>query len=279
LSVIVAAALPAFVAGAPSVAADTDAGRPDSGEAGTGSGSGAGSESDAAPTVSAQDYAGVWAQKRIQTAVVDFPVLGRSAVTTTTVLRLRMTASGRDLAVAVEACSIQQDTGLSIISVMFPEELVKRAGRFDANGSLRWEEGELRYFQPRRWLIFGARLADVEEDALPADATDERVLDQDGDGKPGVTVQVRGLVNADLYLVQRGWTTLRGVATGGNRIDGRIQWGEDHVVLGSNSALLTSLPGSVPDPEPDASSFRTTRIDESTDCAAIVADQEHLFAR
>ena len=229
--------------------------------------------------VSAAAYAGTWAQLRTQTAVADVPVLGHVRVTTTTILRLRMTASGRNLAVAVEACSIEQDAGIPLLEVRFPEDLVKRTGRFESTASLRREDGAVQFFQPRRWLVFGAELNDEDSDALPTDETDPRVTDQDEDGHPGVTVEVRGLLDADLYMVQRSWTSLRGTAEGTDRIDGRIQWGEDHAMLGSTSALLSSLPGSRPDPDPEASTFRTTRIGPEVDCAQIVARRDTLFVR
>jgi hypothetical protein len=235
-------------------------------------------DGDETEAASAEPYAGTWAQLRVQTAVVDLPLLGRSTVTTTTVLRLRLTASGRNLHVAAEACSIEQDTGTSLAEVEFPEKLVKHAGRFDTDAAVRREGGAVKFFQPRRWLLFGARLSDPGNDSLPTDPADEHVIDQDEDGEPGVTVRVRGLVDAELYLVQRAWTTLRGTATA-DRIDGLIQWGEEHSVLGSTSRLLSDLPPSRPDPDPQASSFRTTRIASDVDCAAILASRDTLFAR
>ncbi|MBI5500099.1 MAG: hypothetical protein HY907_07630 [Deltaproteobacteria bacterium] len=229
--------------------------------------------------VSAEPYAGTWAQLRVQTAVADVPVLGHLRVKTTTILRLRMYPSGHNLSVAVEACSMEQDAGIPLLKVRFPEDLVRRAGRFETSASLRREGDGVQFFQPRRWLVFGAHLEDEDADALPTDGADERVWDQDEDGHPGVTVEVRGLLDADLYLVQRSWTSLRGTVAGTDRIDGRIQWSEDHAVLGSTSSLLSSLPPSTPDPDPEASTFRTTRIDGDLDCAEIVAQRDTLFAR
>ena len=160
--------------------------------------------------VSAADYAGTWAQLRVQTARAVLPVIGEVKVTTSFVMRLTQTASGRNLAVSVEACAIEQDSGTSIVRTIFPPALVEKLGRFQGTASLREENGELRYFQGRRFMVFGARLENPESDALPAAADDERVVDADDDGHPGVTVQIRGMLNGDVYLVQRGWFTLRG---------------------------------------------------------------------
>ncbi|NMC70659.1 MAG: hypothetical protein GYA57_11415 [Myxococcales bacterium] len=229
--------------------------------------------------VSAADYAGTWAQLRVQTARAVLPVVGEVKVVTSFVLRLTQSASGRNLRVSVEACAVEQDSGTSLVRTIFPPALVEKMGRFETTASLREVDGELRYFQARRFLVFGARLEDPERDVLPVDASDERVVDADGDGHPGVTVQIRGMLNGDVYLVQRGWFTLRGTAAGGDRIDGRIEWGEDRSMLGSSNPLLPRIPESRPDNDPAASWFRTTRIDPSMTCAQILEQREALFAR
>jgi hypothetical protein len=46
-----------------------------------------------------------------------------------------------------------------------------------------------RYAPPPSVVVVGAELDDPENDALPTDETDPRVVDADGDGAPGVTVQ------------------------------------------------------------------------------------------
>lgn len=69
-------------------------------------------------------------------------------------------------------------------------------------------------------LVLGARLADPIASPLPA-ATSSRVLDQDGDGKPGVSITVRGYgdiyaamrVKLDLEMPLTGMTTTTGTAT------------------------------------------------------------------
>jgi len=231
------------------------------------------------PGVSAADYAGTWAQLRVQTARMVLPAIGEVRVVTSFVLRLTQSASGRHLRASVEACAVEQDTGTSLIRTIFPPALVEKTGRFETTASLREGNGELRYFQARRFLVFGARLDDPAHDPLPTDPSDDRVVDADGDGHPGVTVQIRGMVNGDVYLVQRGWFTLRGTAVGGDRMDGRIEWGEDRSVLGSSNPLLRRIPESRPDNDPASSWFRTTRIDPSMTCAQILEQRETLFAR
>jgi hypothetical protein len=233
---------------------------------------------DAPTSVSAADYAGTWAQLRVLSAIVDIPVLGEVTVTTTAVLRLTMTGEGRRLSIDGEACSLDQEMSTSLLRSAFPEALVRYAGRFTTSASLRAEDGEIRFFQPRRWMLFGARLEDPEHDALPTEAEDERVVDADRDGRPGVTVRFSGLVNGDVWLVQRQWSTMRGTVDG-ERIDGSIQWGEERAVLGATSVMLESQPPSRANPDAAASYFRMTRVETGDDCASILARRDTLFAR
>ena len=199
-------------------------------------------------------------------------------ITTTAVIRMTMTGSGRNLEISGQACAIEQEMDTSLLRSVFPEALARHAGRFETTASLRVEDGEIRFFQPRRWLIFGARLDDPEHEELPTDPADERVVDSDRDGKPGITVHFEGLASGDAYLVQRQWSTMRG-AVDGDHIDGRIQWGEERTVLDATSVLLKSQPPSRTDPDAAASYFRMTRVDEDADCAAILADRDTLFDR
>ena len=251
----------ALLAASPTAAAEADGGSPR-----------------AATAVVAAEYAGTWAQLRVLSALVTIPVLGEVTVTTTAVLRLTMTGEGRTLSIAGEACSLDQEMSTSLLDSIFPEGLVRNAGGFETSASLREEDGEIRFFQPRRWMIFGARLDDPAHDSLPTDPEDERVVDADRDGQPGVTVRFSGLVNGDVWLVQRQWSTMRGTVDG-DHIDGRIQWGEERSALGATSVLLETMPPSRTNPDAAASYFRMTRVGAGDDCAAILARRDTLFAR
>ena len=66
----------------------------------------------------------------------------------------------------------------------------------DEGAELVWERAET-------VVVVGAELDDPRADELPTTAEDERVIDQDNDGNPGVTAHVDGLITADVYFVQR----------------------------------------------------------------------------
>ena len=61
---------------------------------------------------------------------------------------------------------------------------------------------------------------------LPLDVEDERIFDQDGDGKPGVSLSietVQGNSICDVQVVQRTQFSLEGSVAANNRIEGTFK--------------------------------------------------------
>lgn len=87
-----------------------------------------------------------------------------------------------------------------------------------------------------------------ENPDLPADpASDPRVFDQDGDGKPGVTIHIEGLPiigSIDGYVVEKTITRESGIYMDPNRIEGTIDFysAEENVFDASNPAAKGNNP-------------------------------------
>ena len=64
------------------------------------------------------------------------------------------------------------------------------AGTMDA--SVHKVEQTVRLASGRGALVAGANLSDALNDALPSDESDERITDVDGDGNPGMTIEISG---------------------------------------------------------------------------------------
>jgi hypothetical protein len=60
------------------------------------------------------------------------------------------------------------------------------------NASVHTVEKTVRLATGRGALIAGADLSDILNDELPTDANDDRITDVDGDGKPGMTIEISG---------------------------------------------------------------------------------------
>lgn len=89
------------------------------------------------------------------------------------------------------------------------------------------------------WGVEG--LGDGE--AVPPSADDERVVDQEGDGNPGVTFPVttrNGRSICEVYVAQRIRAALEGRVRNARRIEGAAATGTDKAVLAASTELCAS---------------------------------------
>lgn len=126
--------------------------------------------------------------------------------------------------------------------------------------------------------VIGADLEDPENDPLPDDPEDARVTDPDGDGNPGATVQVRGMIDGEVYMVQRLVRELRGVLQADGTMRGQVVGGNESEVVGaSNVVLRTFTPKFEPDRDGDDNEFVWVPVVEGTSCEALAQEAARLF--
>lgn len=115
---------------------------------------------------------------------------------------------------------------------------------------------------------------------LPLSVEDERVFDQDGDGKPGVTLSietVQGNAICDVQVAQRTQFSLEGSVTTTTRIEGVFNVTPEQTVLSASSALCAT--GAV-EPSLARSRFELVRLpDDLTSCGAIRDNLERIRQR
>jgi hypothetical protein len=107
--------------------------------------------------------------------------------------------------------------------------------------------------------VAGAVLASPASDPLPASADDPRVIDEDHDGIPGITVQLNGLaIHGTLFSVQRQSTAVTASPVNGSRLSGTMVFLSTQNVLGSvpsGIADLYKMAVTSPDPDVTHSTF------------------------
>jgi hypothetical protein len=121
---------------------------------------------------------------------------------------------------------------------------------------------------------FGAVLASPT-DTLPTSATDANVIDEDGDGSPGITVVVTGVTSGTLFAVQLQTTAISAIAVAPDRVEGALTFTSEQNVLGSvpsTLATLYALGSSGADPVVCNSGFVMVKLTQSLDLDAGAVD-------
>lgn len=224
-----------------------------------------------------QGLEGAWAQRTVQAAVTDLPVLGQTATRTTTTFLLQAQLEDGGLTLSTTTCALEIDNGTELVRTLVPQALVDSLPVADRHATVAELEGVWVYEQASYTEVRGATLLDPVGDALPTTAEDPRVNDQDGDDKPGVTLVVTGLVDGEVYVVQRGTSALSGHATNANTIEGLVTWTAEQVTLGTDNPSLGTERPSRPD-SPEKSTFRMVRVVDGCTCEDVLSAGEALFA-
>ena len=100
------------------------------------------------------------------------------------------------------------------------------------------------------------------DDPMPADKQVDSIIDADQDGQPGLTVQLIGFPEGDVYLIQKMWDRLLGNVVQEDLIQGVIEWEDEQLFLGAtNEALLIDMDRWIPGPA-ERHQFVMQRVDE-----------------
>ena len=102
------------------------------------------------------------------------------------------------------------------------------------------EPGAWRVVRPGTPTPVGIRLEDPANDVLPTDPDDPRIVDDDGDGNPGITVTVRigdGL-EGELYIARREIFAYDMVQDGPDSMTGTVTDSSEQLVIGASLDLL-----------------------------------------
>jgi hypothetical protein len=253
------------------------------GAAGSGGTGGAGGEDGCEVTAdpSVTDISGRWAYLEVGSQLVQAPGFADPFHNRIiSVLLLDQTQSGEDVTVSGEYCDHYTEDPDSVVHAVIPDAYKDSLKPISRTGTFAESGGSLRYMLPVFYEVAGATLTDVATEDLPVDPTDPRVLDEDGDAKPGVTIRLTGLVDGEVYVVERKSTAADGVAVATDRIEGLLDFTSEQSVLASDPASLKDSADATQtstDPALCSSYFRMARVPDTADCAYVNAEKDTLF--
>jgi hypothetical protein len=200
--------------------------------------------------------------------VADIPILPDLSTETWSVGLLDLVHGSDRLQGRGKLCSIEMQTSSSLVRTELPRAFQRLLSDVQLDARLTQRESDMVLEESARVLVLGATLRDPERDPLPKEAADPRVVDQDGDGHPGVTVRVRGIVNGEVYVVQRGKAALFGKSEPlGFR--GNVTFQSEDVVVGATRPALMRRTKARPDLE--RSTFVLRRVGAETSCTEAIA--------
>jgi hypothetical protein len=229
------------------------------------------------PTLDELDLTGRWAHRTVQTSLTELPVGGEVESRTITHRITDIRHSGESATLEVDVCTSKIDSNTDRIRTRLPEAFIESIPTSERRATLTTRDGLPRLEAARTCSVRGADLDAPSSGELPASSDAPTVVDEDGDGHPGVTVSVEGMIDGDLYLVQRGCDSFRGRIISPNRIRGTVDWTTKQMILESTSMFLGDKPPSRPHPDDQKSFFEMVRVDRETTCADLLQSPDTYF--
>ena len=126
----------------------------------------------------------------------------------------------------------------------------------------------------------GIRLDDPATESLPADPDDPRIVDDDGDGNPGVTVSIDagGGVTGELYIARLEIFSYEAQLTAPDLIEGTVVDESQQLQIGASSPLfLTADSEFLQVPDPELNPIMLVRVDPDWDCERLATERDALF--
>lgn len=217
------------------------------------------------------DLSGTWAMVQVFPQIAVLPLAGEVPRSSTVVQFVDVAQDGETLTMRDRYCFTVVDDGTPLVKTEIPDAFMSALVPTPRIAVLRASDEGVAFQAANYVEVRGATLDDPVADPLPLDPLDPRVIDQDGDGQPGMTVRVTvlGIVKGETYIVQRVQYRLTGWVAGPDRIEGRIEWTDEQVVLAATNALLEADTIGRHDPDPAAHRFVMVRVDPEWTCETL----------
>jgi hypothetical protein len=140
-------------------------------------------------------------------------------------------------------------------------------------------DGVLRVRRPATPTPVGIRLDDPANEPLPTDPDDPRIVDDDGDGLPGITVSIRvsDELSGELYIARREIFAYEAFLTEPDVLSGTVTDRSEQLVIGASDPLFASESAWVQHPDLAKSPIILHRVGTDWDCERLAAERGRLF--
>ena len=220
------------------------------------------------------DIESTWARRHVMAGIAELPAFGPKTNLTVTLGKVSVLRTASGFMAREETCDVQiVRPEVTEITTVIPDAF--RASIATIDRPLYIDQGQWIFEQAIQ--VQGAHLVNPHAEALPTDAEDPRVYDQDQDGLPGVTVLIEGIIDGTVQVVQRTRTRMVGIRQGA-RIAGALQWSSEESIIAANDPILENDVPLTPSPNPAESDFVAVEITADVTCEDIRNMGDSLFS-
>jgi hypothetical protein len=214
---------------------------------------------------------GMYRLEMIMASTTKIPFFGSSKSASKSVSLVEIRRDGSGPIQSHRVCDFRVLEDSKMIKMIFPDKFIAALANHTYPIRLEKDAQGWQYRADLGVERIGYRGGSAD-DKLPTKIDDPAVYDWDGDGHPGATLQlsIPLLPTGELYVVQRGHSTLKGRVTQPGRIEGNIDVRNfEQRVLGAWPSFLAKSPDIEPDPK--ESRFILSAIPAGTTCAELRA--------
>jgi len=125
----------------------------------------------------------------------------------------------------------------------------------------------------------GVRLDDPANESLPTDPDDPRIVDDDGDGQPGITVEIDAGagITGELYIARREIFSYDAVLTAPDVIEGAVIDNSEQLVIGASESMFMTSANFEQVTDAALNPIILKRVDPDWDCARLADERDNLF--
>ncbi len=217
------------------------------------------------------DLSGDWAMIQVLVATADLPIVGSLFIDTIVGALTHITQSGSSLILQDRYCFTDTDPSTFLFTTSIADIVMHSILPEPRTVILSLEDCDIRFTQGWHTEVRGAVLEDPENDPLPIDPEDPRLIDLEGDGHPGMTIaaSILRMFTGEGYAVQRYRYQLDGTVFDANTIIGYIDWTSEQTVVEATNPLFMETFSDDTDPDPTKHRFVMIRVDETWTCETL----------
>lgn len=225
------------------------------------------------------DLSGSWAMIQFMPEIANLPLIGEARITAIVALQVVVEQASGNLTMRDTYCKTEVVSSSPVLSTEVPPRVLTSFDPPERTAQLVWRDGAWTLEQDWHIEVRGAVLSNPDGDSLPSRADDDRIIDCDGDGHPGFTVPVcvLGMIQGETHVVQRLRYRCIGTHVTTDRVEGRLDWTSEQVVVGASDDFLMTGFRQWHDPSSDVHRFFMVRLPEDATCADAVAILEETL--